>query len=592
MAEKKLITRIQLKYDTLANWNKIDVENKGGNLVLKAGEAAFCSIPLNGDSVAQETPPAVMCKIGDGATKFKDLPWLSAPSADVYEWAKKNGITIVETGTGNVVTKVEWDAANNRILYTKGITALTASDIKTLNTDNATAQEVNAAEAITGSGTINLHKVSKTGKYSDLSGTPTIPTGFTITPTLTDDDVVILSGTAGNNGFTIDGKHAQKGPASGYTSGNTTTQISGSGGYGTIKIPQITVDKYGHVTAAADENVTITLPTIPSIPTLSKGNTTGDGNVITDFSVNGHTISAKKEIAVYTKKEVDTKINEKVAGAVQYLGTVSSATELAALNPDSAGDFCRVSTAFGGYHASDILVCKTIKSGATAATWDVIHGEANTWTANTASADGYVTKGSGQANKVWKTDASGNPAWRDDADHNDNQKVKAGSVTFDKNAEINIVAGSHVTVTGNKDTNTITIASTDTDTKVTSAANHYTPTADSAAQLSVDAAGTTAAAWNSTSLVTGVNLQRDAKGHVTGVTVDSVKMPANPNSDTNQKVKADGKTFDNNDVVDFKAGTGLKVSANNATSGSEYIQYDIDDSVVFVFDCGSSTTNI
>lgn len=31
-------------------------------------------------------------------------------------------------------------------------------------------------------------------------------------------------------------------------------------------------------------------------------------------------------------------------------------------------------------------------------------------------------------------------------------------------------------------------------------------------------------------MVTGVNIQRDAKGHVTGVTVDSVKMPANPNN--------------------------------------------------------------
>ena len=61
-----------------------------------------------------------------------------------------------------------------------------------------------------------------------------------------------------------------------------------------------------------------------------------------------------------------------------------------------------------------------------------------------------------------------------------------------------------------------------------SVTNHYTPAADSSAQLSVDASSTRAATWDSTSLVTGVNLQRDAKGHVTGVTVDSIKMPANP----------------------------------------------------------------
>lgn len=32
---------------------------------------------------------------------------------------------------------------------------------------------------------------------------------------------------------------------------------------------------------------------------------------------------------------------------------------------------------------------------------------------NTATKDGIVLKGSGQANKHWRTDASGNPAWRD-----------------------------------------------------------------------------------------------------------------------------------------------------------------------------------
>lgn len=77
----------------------------------------------------------------------------------------------------------------------------------------------------------------------------------------------------------------------------------------------------------------------------------------------------------------------------------------------------------------------------------------------------------------------------------------------------------------------------DTNTKVTSVGNHYAPSADTAAALSVDASSTTAATWGSTSLVTGVNIQRDAKGHVTGVTVDSIKMPANPDTNTHYTTK-------------------------------------------------------
>ena len=59
-------------------------------------------------------------------------------------------------------------------------TVITAHQtIKTLNTNNNTTQAVSASETISGSGTINLHKVAKTGNYNDLLNTPTIPAAVT-----------------------------------------------------------------------------------------------------------------------------------------------------------------------------------------------------------------------------------------------------------------------------------------------------------------------------------------------------------------------------------------------------------------------------
>lgn len=60
--------------------------------------------------------------------------------------------------------------------------------VGTLNTDNETAQAVNSSESFGGS--INLHKVSKTGNYNDLIGKPTIPNS---TSDLTNDSGFITS---------------------------------------------------------------------------------------------------------------------------------------------------------------------------------------------------------------------------------------------------------------------------------------------------------------------------------------------------------------------------------------------------------------
>lgn len=88
------------------------------------------------------------------------------------------------------------------------------------------------------------------------------------------------------------------------------------------------------------------------------------------------------------------------------------------------------------------------------------------------------------------------------------------------------IQGGGATTVASDNSGNITITSTDA--HVTSVNNHYTPAANSTSEISKDASSTTEATWGTTSLVTGVNIQRDAKGHVTGMTLDSIKMPAKP----------------------------------------------------------------
>ena len=96
-----------------------------------------------------------------------------------------------------------------------------------------------------------------------------------------------------------------------------------------------------------------------------------------------------------------------------------------------------------------------------------------------------------------------------------------------------------------------------TDTKVTSSANHYTPATASGSDKTASASGATAA-W-SIDVVKGVTLNTDGKGHVTGLSVTSGKIPANPNTDT--KVIATAKT----DNVNYKI---LATASASPTSGN------------------------
>lgn len=86
MASNVINTRIQLKYDTLANWNS-------SSFMPLRGEICIAEIPntytiQTTDGQPANTPPAIGVKVGTGNKTFSQLPWIQAIAGDVYAWAK------------------------------------------------------------------------------------------------------------------------------------------------------------------------------------------------------------------------------------------------------------------------------------------------------------------------------------------------------------------------------------------------------------------------------------------------------------------------------------------------------------------------
>ena len=111
--EKKVNVRVLQKIDTKANWDK-----------------AVNFVPKKGELIVYSDTNRI--KVGDGAKKVSELPFLA--DSDTHQ------------------------------------------HIKSLKTDNTEAQSPSSGEAIAGEGTINLHKVSKTGSYNDLRNKPDLNT--------------------------------------------------------------------------------------------------------------------------------------------------------------------------------------------------------------------------------------------------------------------------------------------------------------------------------------------------------------------------------------------------------------------------------
>lgn len=137
--------------------------------------------------------------ISDGTTtktiqlagKFTDTDTNTATAADNILDGSNSGTQITYAPYTSQQSKLSFDTSTtnptrtDRLnlngylyatkLYSGGKEVFTShQSIKSINTNNTAAQSVSANETIAGSGTINLHKVSKTGSYNDLSNIPVI----------------------------------------------------------------------------------------------------------------------------------------------------------------------------------------------------------------------------------------------------------------------------------------------------------------------------------------------------------------------------------------------------------------------------------
>lgn len=149
--EKMLNTRIQLKYDTLANWNNSSV-------VLKTGELAIATLgnAKDGSVAGSANQHPVLFKVGNNKDVFKDLPFASALAADVYSWAKAENVQLSgktiqfvngETVVKSVVLDYITEAEVRNILkdyYTKNDVDTLLANVKTAYEAYADAAEADA----------------------------------------------------------------------------------------------------------------------------------------------------------------------------------------------------------------------------------------------------------------------------------------------------------------------------------------------------------------------------------------------------------------------------------------------------------------
>lgn len=356
-----------------------------------------------------------------------------------------------------------------------------------------------------------------------------------------------------------------------------TANVTGSN-QATIKVPKITVDKYGRVTSIAEYTYT-SVDTNTDTNTahthsagsglvLASGSGTGgtSGSVTyavnTGFTTSGRNYKVQVDSATgglfvnvpWTDTNTDTNTTYTAGTGLVLTSTTFSLDTSGA----TAGTYGPTQNVTGSNNTTIKIPKITVDAYGRVTevaeyTYTSVDNNTNTWVANSSTSAGYVASGANQVNKVWKTDANGVPAWRDDANNTYSVFKKSGT-----GAASGLVPAPSTTAGSTKylreDGTWAVPPNTDTNTTYTAG----TGLDLSSTVFSLSTSGATAGTYGPTQNVSGANgntikvpkITVDAYGRVTSIT-EYTYTSVDTNTDTN---------------TTYTAGTGLSLSTSNAFS--------------------------
>lgn len=562
MATTTLNTRIALKYDTLTNWN-------ASEFILKKGEVAICSL-ANSETAEQSTPPAVLLKVGDGVHKFRELPWASGLAADVYGWAKaatKPSYTPGEVGA---------DSAGSAASALASAKAYTDQQIGALPAQAEYTLETGAAD-----GSLVLKKDGvAVGDDAVVKGWATLlakaQKGV--------DDAAAAAAAAQAAQSTADGKYSKP-----------------EGGIPKTDLAQAVQTSLGKADTALQNHQTVTLESGTNNGTVK---ITVNGTATDNVAVKGLKSAAYTESSAYATAAQGTKADNampKAGGA--FTGAVTVQAPTAEMNPATKQ---YVDTAINAVKQFEYQVVTELPTAAQA-TMGKIYLKAHSHNPSDGQPDSYDEFITVQSGSIYKWERIGNTDIDLSGYVPTTRKINNKALSSDINLGASDVGVTEAAFPGLNKTGTVTAVKMNGTTKNPASGVVDLGTVITAHQdISGKQDKLTADQLNAVN--SGITEAKVSTydGYATTIAGKQDKLTTAQQNAVNSGITS-GKvtTYDGyaskistleskpgldkvGTVTNVSAGVGLKVTGTASVSP----KVEIDNSVVFVFDCGSATVNI